>query len=184
MNRIAVCLLVLFIAPVIHGQRRTLTKTQNQNVRSLIRQVDFRNFTYKTTSESNVTVVLRNGRSKDVEARCESELESVKYVDFDGDGDEEALVAINTDCEVAGALWNGDYFVFAYRNGAPVQIFHESSLKPEGIRVAGKSLIITAPFWRDNDAGCCPSANEILIYRWRGQGFVRVSRRLVPRRRS
>jgi hypothetical protein len=109
-----------------------------------------------------------------------SELAPVKYVDFDGDGNEEALVVINTSQEAAGAYWEQDYFVFAYRNDAPVQVFHEYRYKPIGVSVVGRLIVISAYLWGENDAHCCPAAIETSAYRWRGVGFVRVSRKLKP----
>ena len=157
-----------------------------------IRSVDFRNFTYKREYKSSSngglpveaeTIVLRNGKNMSPGLTNSSfeygnELKSVRYIDFDGDGNEEALVVINTTAEAAGAYEEDDYFVFAYRNNTPVRIFHEYRYKSRGIRVAGKSLVISAPFWREQDPHCCPYATETAVYQWRGNGFVRVSRNL------
>lgn len=109
-----------------------------------------------------------------------SSLELVKYLDFDGDGKEEAFVVVNTSQEAAGAFWETDYFVFAYRDGAPVPIFHEYRYKPAGVHVVGRSFVVSAYLWRDNDAHCCPSSVETAVYAWRGAGFVRTSRKLKP----
>lgn len=183
LRSIAALLILFAIFMVANGQRRATPPTRRPN--SPIRQVDFGNFTYQGTSKhSNIdTLVLRNGRNEDNESRCKNELESVKYVDVNRDGNEEALVVIGSSCEVAGALWYGDYFVFAYRNGAPLQIFHEGRYKSRGVRLVNRSLVITAPFWRDEDwQYCCPSATEIAVYSWRRNGFVLASRRLVRSR--
>ena len=107
-----------------------------------------------------------------------SEIESVKYVDLDADGKEEAVIVITTSQEVAGAYWEQDYFVFTYRDSKPVQVFHEYRYKAGGIRFAGKALIIEAPFWKEDDGHCCPSSTETTIYRWSGDGLVRASRTL------
>ena len=153
-----------------------------------IRSVDFRNFTFERAAGdgSIMRIVLRNGENTtpatDTLMGRGSELKFVRYVDFDGDGNEEALVAINTWFEAAGSYEEDDYYVFAYRDGSPVQIFHEGRPKSQGIRVVGKSLVISAPYWRAQDPDTSPYATEITVYRWRGNGFVRVSRNLRRRR--
>lgn len=173
--------------------RRTAPALNSQTGRG-IRSVDFRNFTYRREgkSGSNIwqssveakTIVLRKGRNmvkgEYTEGEYGSELNLLRYIDFDGDGKEEAFVVIYTSQEVAGAYWEQDYFVFTYRDGAPIQIFHEYAYKPSGVRITGRSIVIDMPFWRENDPHCCPSAIETSIYRWRGAGFARASRRLKP----
>lgn len=162
------------------------TSTRNSQTGRGIRSVDFRNFTYTSVESDGRTtrLVLRKGKnmSPGISTPSEygSQLEYVKYIDFDGDGNEEAVVSIVTTMEGAGAYWWGHYYVFAYRNGAPVQVFHENPYQADGIRVVGKSLVMSAPFWGEGDPNCCPSATEVTIYQWRGSGFVQVSRRLKP----
>jgi hypothetical protein len=128
------------------------------------------------------TIILRNGKTtSSAEEGCEpGHLVFVKFVDFDRDGQEEAVVAIHTPIEQC--IEEADYFVFAYRNGAPVQIFHEYRFEPYDVRVTTNSIVITAPFWRKNDVRSSPSATETSIYQWRGNGFVRVSNKSSPPR--
>jgi hypothetical protein len=145
---------------------------------SSIRSVDFRNFTY--IRKGAEPLVLRDG--KEAEEAEGSRLLSVKYVDFDLDGNEEALVTIATGRRGEGR-YSEEYYVYAYRNGKARQVFRESREKPQGMQVKGRSLVITAPFWSPTDPGCCPSAIETTAFRWRGSGFVRVSRQLRPIRR-
>lgn len=170
--------------------------TRNSQTGRGIRSVDFRNFSYQRESKSSSntegltvaakTIVLHNGknmyRGEYTSLDYGSELLFIKYIDFDGDGNEEALVAINTSEEAAGVYSEDDYFVFAYRNGTPVSIFQAYRYKSRGIRLVGKSLVISAPFWRENDGHCCPSAIETSVYRWRENGFVRVSNKFSPMR--
>lgn len=147
-----------------------------------IRSVNFRNFAYHPVTQTNwgndgreekrARLVLRRG--KDGQG---SELKSVKYVDLDGDGKEEALVTIST---TGGGsmedLYLEDYFFFAYRNGRAVQLFTKSRFNPRGISVDGRDLIINAPYWGPDAPRCCPIADEVAVYQWSGQGFVEVSR--------
>jgi hypothetical protein len=144
-----------------------------------IRSVDFRNFTYEILEQQ---VRLRNGKweGRDVGAgHDDADLVAVRYVDFDGDGQEEAAVDIHAG--VNGMMrWEEEYFVFAYRNGTPQQIFHEEREQGTKMNIIGKSIIISAPSWEGTDAHCCPSAIAVETYAWRGSRFVRISRRLRP----
>ena len=102
-------------------------------------------------------------------------LADVKYLDFDGDGNDEAFVVL--DYRTSGTLDNAkDYYVFSYRGGVPRLVFHEWREKPWDARLRGRSIVIVAPFWRGGGL-CCPSGLETSVYGWRGSRFVRVSRK-------
>ena len=141
-----------------------------------IRSTDFRNFTY--TRPGIGTLVLRNGREDDPDG---SRMLSVSYVDFDGDGREEALITIANGTRGSGG-YAEEYYVYANRRGSLQQLFFESRAKPQRMSLNGRSIVIVAPLWRRNDPGCCPSAVETAVYSWRGSKFVRTSRRLRPSR--
>ncbi len=149
-----------------------------------IRSVDFRNFTYRLDERS---VRLRNGKYESPEkspqggAIVGGRLVDIQYVDFDGDGQEEAAVQIHVEVNGSAGSIEG-YYVFAYRDGAPRQIFRELHSGGKRMRVVGRSIVITAPFWREGDADCCPSAEATDTYAWRGSRLVRVSHRLRPAR--
>ena len=139
-----------------------------------IRSVDFRNFTYQA---DGTRFVLRAGKYYEGEraAWFSYELADVKYLDFDGDGNDEAFVVL--DYKTSGTLDNArDYYVFAYRGDRPRMVFHEWREKPWDLRLRGRSIVIVAPFWRDGGL-CCPSGLETSVYTWRGSRFVRVSRK-------
>ncbi len=150
--------------------------SQTATVVSGIRSIDFRNFTYPL--EGAESLVLRNGKETG-EGEGARKLLAVKYVDFNGDGNEEALVTISTGTLGAGG-YSEEYYVYSERDGRPRQIFHQSRQKPQLMLVKGSSILIVAPFWRSTDASCCPSLVETAVYSWRGSGFVRVSRQLKP----
>jgi hypothetical protein len=144
-------------------------------ISSDIRSIDFRNFSYGEGSEH---VVLRDGKEAGAGAEG-SRLLGVKYVDLNGDGRVEALVTLATGTRGAQG-YAEEYFVYADRSGRVRQVFHESRQKPQQMRVNAGSIVIVAPFWKGTDPGCCPSSIETVVYRWRGAGLVRVSRRLRP----
>ena len=149
-----------------------------------VRSIDFRNFTYQLGDErgfGDESVRLGNGKYESPDNSpggiVDSTLVAVKYADFDGDGQEEAAVELNLGINgSAGSI--EEYFVFAYRKGAPQQTFRESREGGRRMNVLGRSIIISAPFWKSVDAHCCPSAVATDTYSWRGSRFARVSHRL------
>lgn len=153
-----------------------------------IRSADFTNFTFHLGDErgfGDESVTLRNGKFESPDNSpggiVGGKLVTVRYADFDGDSREEAAVEVNVGVNgSAGSLEH--YFVFVYRDGAPRQIFHESREGGRKMTVIGRSLVFSAPFWRSNDAHCCPSALATETYVWRRSKFVRASRRLRPLR--
>ncbi len=140
-----------------------------------IRSVDFRNFTFAPKGAPLLT--LHDGREDEPDG---SYLVSVRYADFDGDGKDDALVTVGTGKKDAGG-YSEDYYVYLERNGRPRLVWHDSREKPRQVRIEGNSIVIVAPFWKDGDPGCCPSAIETAVYRWRHGRFVRLSRQLKPR---
>src|SRR5690242_8260375 len=155
--------------------------------RTSIRGVDFGNFAYKFEDYElpHDELTLRNGRYKasggGIPPIVAANLVSVTYGDFDRDGQEEAAVQLHVVVSgSAGSFEN--YLVYAYRNDAAQEIFRESREQGKRMRVVGRTITFSAPFWRDNDAHCCPSALATESYSWRGSKFARASRRLSPLR--
>jgi hypothetical protein len=149
-----------------------------QNKRG-IRSVDFRNFAYDS-KQSIDKIVLKDGRKVIEELPglyAKDFLISVKYVDFDRDGKEEAAVRLRSTTN-GSMVYSEEYYVFAYRNKKVEKLFHEWREKPKSTRVQGRSIIIVAPFWTDADAHCCPSYIETISYRWQRSQFIVVSRQL------
>lgn len=142
-----------------------------------IRKVDFRNFTYDTEDSLKGDVTkLRDGRTAgaDEDEFEVSPLVGVEYADFDGDGQEEAAVAVTT--LVAASISEENYlYVFAYRNGKLQQIFKARFVKGAKMKVENKSLIIFAPDFAEGDESCCPSLVHRIVYEWRGGRFAVTS---------
>ena len=163
------------------GQRPS-PRFQKANVNSPIRSVDFKNFTYRGYNypDSNENLVLHDGSDgKSIPADFfAASLDSVVYLDFDGDNQDEAVVTIITEHRGSGG-YSRDYFVFKYSNGLVNQIFHQRRSIPKPLRVVDQALVITAPYWKQGDGHCCPSLTETSVYRWRAGAFVRTSRKLV-----
>ena len=150
-----------------------------------IRSVSFRDFTYSSESWGK-KIKLKNGEYKEKDDPDDSRSRSytrtkliiLKYTDLDGGGDDEAIVALRT--ELNGSMPVAmDYYVFAYRNGRPVQLFHQWHEGPNGLCVRQRSLSITAALWDHPPIPhCCPKYTERKIYQWRSSKFVVTSRRL------
>ena len=145
-----------------------------------IRSVDFYNFTYSMDRHNKI--VLRDGLSRGEplpRLHSEERLILLKYVDLNGDGREEAVIAIR-DLEPGSAPISMDYFVYDFHNGSARQIFHESQQGPKGLCISGRSLIITNASWTDDKIPiphCCPEYTERRVYQLRGPRFVITSRR-------
>jgi hypothetical protein len=138
-----------------------------------IRSIDFRNFTYNFAATK---FALHEGSYHEGDSGSWDSytLSRLEYVDFNGDGRDEAFVVV--DYHTSGTYDHGqEYFVFAYRRGAAQMIFHESREKPFDVRVSNRRVVIASPFWKD-DGLCCPSGIEISGYVFRGGRFVRASR--------
>lgn len=167
MTMVSSCLsaAVLLISLSVSGS------AQNQR---WIRAVDFRNFSYDSAQRK---FALKDGKFKegDVGSWYAYTLDTVKYVDFDLDGSEEAFVVV--DFRTSGTLDNAkEYFVFGYSKGVPRMIFQQWREKPRSFQVKGRTIAVSAPFWKD--AGLCsPSGLETSVYRWRSGRFERASRK-------
>lgn len=141
-----------------------------------IRSVDFGNFIYREASSGSV--ILRNGRYDGGGETLGSRLDAIEYADFDGDNQEEAVVAIRTDIN-GSAHYDVDYYVFTYRDGAPHQVFHQLYNKPYEMRIEDRRLIIVIP---TDDARNADYYIEEVTYTWRGSGMVFESSRRVSDR--
>lgn len=116
LSLIPACLLLMMAASAFGRSERS------------IRSVDFRNFTYQWNGDK---FTLHDGKFSEGDAvSCSSyKLLSVKYLDFDGDGNDEAFVVI--DYRTSGTYDHGKgYYVFAYRGGKPRALLQEWREKP------------------------------------------------------
>ena len=174
--------------------KKTPVKTKTAIVKKIpkaaIRRINFRNFTYDSvdngfenlqggTTGSGKKTVFRLGKHI-VKDDVKSLVGKISYADFNDDGVEEAFVIISSERPAAGTYWSADFYVFEYRAGKAVQIFHRGIYKVYGIELVGKKITTNAPFWRKDDAHCCPFATEDAVYEWQNGGFVRTSQNFKP----
>lgn len=171
MKKLILCLVAtLLIASIVSAQSKTkkpISRITKQI--SDIRKVDFKNFDYGGDNP-----VLRNGHQKYGGGEMDYvDLSSVKYVDFDGDGKEEAFVVLDGSTSGSSGSFL-DVFVFAYRNGLAQQIWHKSSER-SSVVLKGSLILFTYPEYVGNDAHCCPSYATTDTYGWKGSGIARIS---------
>lgn len=146
-----------------------------------IRKVDFRNFDYGALCEGEhkfftppvERLVLKRGHQQQGDRLNYANLGSVRYVDFDGDGSEEAFVVIKG--QSAGS--SGSYlaaYVFAYENGSAKKIWSQCE-ENSVATLKGKTILFTRPDWADEDAHCCFSFVRTDTYGWKGSELALVS---------
>jgi hypothetical protein len=178
MKRLALCFILISsfaIGAIAQSRSKRVVQKKAQSA-SALRKVDFKNFDYGQLCDSQDRLVLRKGRQQTGEGEMDYvQLSSVKYIDFDNDGNEEALVVI--DGSTSGS--SGSYlvvYVFAYRNGSAQQIWSKCNERSSVI-LRGRSILFTYPEYVGNDPHCCPSYITTDTYSWRGSGLARISKR-------
>lgn len=129
-----------------------------------IRAVDFKNYSYCGGIECSGSFELRNGKS--VTSSGESiKLVKVEYADFNGDGQEDAAVAISS--KVNGTMGAfGDYYIFTLEDGNVSLFFHIGVEQGEEMRVIDNKLLIDEPEYTSTDPECCPSLTKTTTYQW------------------
>ncbi|MDQ1522157.1 MAG: hypothetical protein QOE47_81 [Pyrinomonadaceae bacterium] len=183
----------LLVFPLLLLQVTSVTATPK--VKSGIRSIDFRNFTYPFECDETKTVTLRQGTVP--ESRCYgiTKVVSVHYHDFDGDGQEEALVVLGTNCQTS-CWYIENYYVYSYHKGHYKLIFQESQGyryklgepadfgkdvwtlgQPYGVSINRGRLQITGLAHYDGDANCCPRFRERTVYGWRRNRFAVIARK-------
>ena len=147
-----------------------------------IRQVDFRNFDFGALCEGEhkffappvERLVLKKGHQQlPGDSMNYADLASVDYVDFDGDGSEEAFVVVDGQSSGSSNTYLTVY-VFAYRDGRAVKIWSQCEENSVAI-LKGRSIIFKRPEWTDEDAHCCFSYVRTDTYGWKGSEMAVIS---------
>jgi hypothetical protein len=176
-------LIIIMCAGSSSAQSKSKQVRKTTNAASDIRKVDFKNFNYgplcpgehQFFAAPGDKIVLRKGHDQFGDAMNYADLGSVKYVDFDGDGKEEAFVIINGQTSGSSNTFLAVY-VFAYRNGSARQIWSKCE-ENSAAKLVGRSILFTYPEWVGDDAHCCPSYFTTDTYRWRGSRIARISKK-------
>ena len=150
-----------------------------------IRQVDFKNFTYRRdedTKESG-SVELRNGRQTSSDG-AETFLMRVAYGDLTGDGSDEAVVILRgQNTRISRTL--DEVFIYTLKSGKAVELDHfeggrrgDYILSVESLgsnfKVEDKTLILDQAVLRAGEY--VPTQYYTIKYRWNGIQMVEVER--------
>lgn len=175
-------LFLISLSVTTQGQRVTSFQIQRGRLVN-IRQVDFRNFTYRVSgfSESPTDVKLRNGQYVEKEGGLITysvKLQKVAFGDLTGDGNEEAALVLIVSGGGSGFVTEG--FIYNLRNGqvALLSSFeggeggHTDSI--ETVNIMGGTLDVehtdsSGNVWR-------------IHYRWNGTRLIETGR-TKPRRK-
>jgi len=183
--RPAFCLLIILVFAA-GGSAQSNSKSTFPRITeetSDIRKVSFETFNYgplcpgyhKFLPVPDSNLILRKGNQQFGDEMNYANLGSVKYVDFDGDGNVEAFVVINGQTSGSSNAFRAAY-VFTYRNGSARRIWSQCEENSAAV-LKGRSILFTHPEWVGNAAHCCPTYSTTDTYRWKGSGFVRISKR-------
>lgn len=174
--RVVILITIIFVANG-SAQKKRSSVGKTQKTATGIRKVDFKNFNYSSSGDwCRGKLVLRNGHTQYSDSNYDTaDLSSVKYVDFDGDGREDAFVVI--EWSTSGTAGGGiDAFAFKYRNGSAQQIWSKCNER-SGAKLVGRSILFTYPEYIGDDAHCCPSYITTDTYVWKRNSFVRISKK-------
>ncbi|HEY0426314.1 MAG TPA: hypothetical protein VGC76_00780 [Pyrinomonadaceae bacterium] len=187
MKKITLGFLLIILALAASGaaqsKKRNIERKTTKTT-STIRKIDFKNFNYGQLCggyhkflpiEKSDRLVLRKGHAEFGDESNYADLGSVKYVDFDGDGQEEAFVIING--QTSGS--SNDYlatYVFAYQNGKPKQIWTKCE-ENSAAELKSRTILFTYPEWIGDAAHCCPTYFTTDSYAWKGAGLARIARK-------
>lgn len=162
---------------------------------SQIRKVDFGNFRFPGFYDKEIR--LRNGKLE-IARVCGGTiytLQDVLYVDFTGDGEEEALVPVEdfSGCGSSGVSYN--YYVYTIRTGRPFLLWQLATgsqglaglkdFKLEGkelvFDVFGDSRIVGKEIVGGCAGGeCCPEHFSRIRVAWNGRTFRQISVKVFP----
>lgn len=185
MKKIAYCfLLIIFVFAAVSSAQSNNGKTAPKITKTAsdIRKIDFKNFNYGALCagthmflpiEPSEKLVLRKGHDGD-EANY-ADLGSVKYVDFDGDGIEEAFVTIKGQTSGSSNSFLS-VFIFAFRNGAARRIWSKCE-ENSSAELKDHAILFTYPDWLKNDAHCCFSYVATDTYGWKNSKIALISKK-------
>ncbi len=148
--------------------------TTATNIYSVNFETFLKNIVYKEESASDVCMVDQKPIY----------IDSVKYFDFDGDGQDEVIVrASSCFTGTAGPDINSIYKLLPSGQIIELKVndnkgvfkgnkINDHSRKDYGYDVKNNALVKTRPIYKDSDANCCPSGGtREVIYEWNGKEF-------------
>jgi hypothetical protein len=147
---------------------------------SRIRQIDFREFTPPPQSCSQ-RISVENGRVHLIQEKPVQQgsvgAAFVNYGDVDGDGQEDALVAVAI--ETAGSAIPYCAYVYTLHSGTPKLLWSiQTGDRAEGglrrMYAEDKELIVELYSTDGSNGACCPSRYDRIRFRWNGREFEPV----------
>jgi hypothetical protein len=181
-TRLALFFFVLAISLATPAQRRTKGQAQPTGVKTDIKQVDFKNYTYLVNGKS---IHVRKGTGAYIDRRDRDEsfsadVDKIVYGDLTGDGMDEAAVVIAYRGSGSGSFNDG--FVYALKNGHPQLLTtFKGGDRADGsiadVKIQSGLLVVERFAPESPGSGlCCPKYIDTTKYRWSGSGLVQVGR--------
>jgi hypothetical protein len=175
--------MMLVILTLSYGQG-TPRETPVTTSISDIRQVDFKNFTYRLEWEKEKEDIRLRDRGRIRADGAESGLQRITYGDLTGDGAEEAIVLLRgTNTRISRTL--DEVFIYTLRSGKAVALAHfEGGRRGDYIlsvgslgsnfKVEDRLLILDQAILREGEY--VPTQYYTIKYRWNGIHMVEVER--------
>lgn len=177
-----------------------LQTSKSQTVTDL-KKVEFENFTFDVRGEKiklkngvQVGACKKDGDGIESGVIWSLEKENIEYGDLDGDGRDEALIALSAEPCGGNMPANDAVLVLTIKDGRVTQlpIFDYSSepcepdqkdcdLTPRpGVSVSydaqEKAIVVESYYFTEEDALCCPSVSREIWYKWDGSNFVETKK--------
>ncbi len=183
MRIIALSAMMLLIFTSTYGQDSPQVASVAKSI-SDIRQVDFKNFTYRLESAKEKEVFrLRAGRQVSADG-AESGLQRITYGDLTGDGKEEAIILLRGQNTHTSRILD-EVFIYSLKNGKVVALAHfEGGRRGDYIlsvgslgsnfKVEGGFLILDQTILREGEY--VPTQYYTIKYRWNGIKMEEVER--------
>lgn len=95
-------------------------------------------------------------------------LESVRYIDIDANGTEEAVVSLRGKGESRPLSWR----LYGVRNGEPELLYERANVAQGEVQLDGPRIVESEGIFGESDQPCCPSSLKKAYYVWKGDGLV------------
>ncbi|HKC63019.1 MAG TPA: hypothetical protein VKB86_05250 [Pyrinomonadaceae bacterium] len=184
-KKVAILPLIALLLSTLSYAQEVKKEALEANYVSDVRQVDFKNFTYRRdeSAKESDAVELRNGRQTRADG-AQTFLMRVAYGDLTGDGSDEAIVLLRgQNTRISRTL--DEVFIYTLKNGKVFALAHfeggrrgDYILSVESLgsnfKVEDKTLILDQAVLREGEY--VPTQYYTVKYRWNGVQMVEVER--------
>lgn len=102
------------------------------------------------------------------------------YGDIDGDGAQDAIAQIYQRGGGSGTFYSAEVYLNKNGNPVPAGIIHLGDRESlESGRIEKGMIYLTHSYHLPQDAACCPSALETLVYQWKDGNLKEISHKVV-----